>query len=83
MSRKKPLLANILEELKEYKRGVLLDKTVSIFYDENDSERVLKSAKLRDLNSSELRSYRVVHYYQKIFDPSIIEIYVEKENKDE
>ena len=87
MSRKKPLLSELLEELKEYKEGALLDKTISIFYDEDDySERVsIETTKLRALNSEEFKSYRVVWYYQLIFNPNAIEIYVEKikENKDE
>lgn len=79
MSRKKPLLSEVLEELKKYKEGILLDKTVSIFYDEDDSERVLlKSAVLSNLSSRNYQSYKVMHYYQKIFDPNVIEIYVEK-----
>ena len=82
MSRKIKLLSDVLEELKTYKEGVLLNKTISIFYDEDDSERVIKSAILSRLNPKEYKSYKVMHYYQKIFDPNIIEIYVEKENKD-
>ena len=80
MSRKTPLLSELLEELKEYKEGALLDKTISIFYDEDDySERVsIETTKLRDLNSEEFKSYKVMHYYQLIFNPEVIEIYVEK-----
>ena len=76
MSRKKPLLSNVLEELKEYKGGLLLDKTVSI-YNENDYSEVSMKL-LKDLNSEEYKAYKVIHYYQKIFNPQIIEIYVEK-----
>lgn len=85
MSRKIKLLSKVLEELKKYKEGALLDKTVSIYNNEDDYfEKVsIKTAKLRNLNSSEFKSYRVMHYYQLIFNPTIIEIYVEKENKDE
>ena len=86
MSRKKPVLSELLEELKELRHGVCLNKLITIFYDEDDySERVpIKTAKLRDLNSEEFKSYKVVHYYQLIFNPNVIEIYVEKikENKD-
>ena len=79
MSRKKPLLTNVLEELRVYKGGILLDKTVTIFVIEDDSERVIKSAKLKDIKPEEYKAYKVVHYYQLIFTPTIIEIYVEKE----
>lgn len=80
MSRKKPLLNNLIEELKTYKEGLLLDKTISIFNNGDDySERVaIKNAKLKNLNSAEFNSYRVTHYYQLIFNPEVIEIYVEK-----
>lgn len=78
--RKKPLLSDLLEELKTYKEGALLNKTVAIFNNEDDySERVaIKNAKLRNLNSEDFKSYKVVHYYQLIFTPEVIEIYVEK-----
>lgn len=78
--RKKPLLSDLLEELKTYKEGALLNKTVAIFNNEDDySERVaIKNAKLRNLNSEDFKSYRVMHYYQLIFNPEVIEIYVEK-----
>lgn len=95
MSRKTPLLSELLEELKELRHGVCLNKTISIFYndwslnpyDEDDySERVpIKTAKLRDLNSEKFKSYRVMWYDQLLFNPNIIEICVKKikENKDE
>ena len=76
MSRKKSLLSDVLEELKTYKRGILLDKRISIYNDE-DSE--IKSAMLSRLNPKEFSTYKVVHYYQKIFNPEVIEIYVIKE----
>ena len=31
MSKEKPLLSDFLEELKEFKKGTFLDKTISIF----------------------------------------------------
>ena len=95
MSRKKPLLSELLEELKELRHGVYLNKHIEIFYndwslnpdDEDDySERVpIKSAMLSKLNPKDYQSYRVIWYYQLIFNPNVIEICVEKikENKDE
>ena len=95
MSRKKPLLSDLLEELKELRHGVCLNKLITIFYDDrslnpNDkdgySERVpIKTAMLSKLNPKDYQSYRVVWYYQLIFNPNAIEIYVKKikENKDE
>ena len=60
MRQKKPLLSELLEELKENKEGVFLNKTISIFYndwslnpyDEDDySDRVpIKTAMLSTLN---------------------------------
>ena len=64
MNEENPLLSDFLEELKTYKEGALLDKTISIFYndwslnpyDEDDySERVgiegdvLKTLTLKNL----------------------------------
>ena len=74
--RKKPLLSNVLEELKEYKEGALLDKTILI-YDEDDNSEI-ETSELRSLSSEKFKSFKVIHYYQLIFNPSIIEIYVEK-----
>ena len=69
MNEENPLLSDFLEELKTYKEGAFLDKTISIFYNdwslnpdyEDDySERVsIETAKLRDLNSKKFKSYRV------------------------
>ena len=36
MNEEEPLLSDFLEELKAYKEGVFLDKTISIFYEEKD-----------------------------------------------
>ena len=76
MSRKIKLLDKVLEELKTYKKGLLLNKTVSIYNEDDYSEVSMKL--LKDLNSKEYKAYKVIHYYQKIFNPQIIEIYVEK-----
>lgn len=95
MSQKKPLLSKLLEELKEFRHGVCLNKHISIFYndwslnpnEEDDySERVsIKSATLRELNPEDYKSYRVMWYDRLMFNPNVIEICVEKikENKSE
>ena len=88
MSQEEPLLSDFLEELKVYKEGVFLDKTVSIFYNdwslnpdyEDDySERVsIETAKLRDLNSEKFKSYRVEWCDLSAYDPNFVEICVRK-----
>ena len=80
MGRKKKLLSKVLEELKGYKEGALLNKLITIIYADEDSERVLKSAKLRDLTlNSKCNTYKVLHYYQMIFNPDVIKIWVSEE----
>ena len=57
MSQEKPLLSDFLEELKTYKEGAFLDKTISIFYndwslnpyDEDDYSELLRGKEVRDL----------------------------------
>ena len=88
MSQEEPLLSDFLEELKEFKEGAFLDKTISIFYndwslnpyDEDDySERVsIETAKLRDLNSEKFKSYRVEWCDLSVCDPNFLEICVRK-----
>ena len=88
MSQEEPLLSDFLEDLKVYKEGVFLNKTVSIFYNdwslnpdyEDDySERVdIETAKLRDLNSKEYNSYRVVWWDLSAYNPNFVEICVKK-----
>lgn len=88
MNEKEPILSDFLEELKAYKEGVFLDKTISIFYNdwslnpdyEDDySERVsIETAKLRDLNSEEFKSYKVLGGYQNSLNPNFVEICVRK-----
>lgn len=88
MSQEKPLLSAFLEELKTFKEGALLDKTVSIFYNdwslnpdyEDDySERIgIKTTMLSKINPNEFQSYKVLWYDQYIFNPNIIEICVRK-----
>ena len=95
MSQKKPLLSELLEELKEFRHGVCLNKHIEIFYndwslnpnDEDDySERVgIKGDVLKNINSKEFQNYEVLWYDQPICEPNFIEICVEKikENKNE
>ena len=88
MSQEKPLLSAFLEELKTFKEGAFLDKTVSIFYNdwslnpdyEDDySERIgIKTTMLSKINPNEFQSYKVLWYDQYIFNPNIIEICVRK-----
>lgn len=83
-----PLLSDYLEELKTFKEGVFLDKTVSIFYNdwslnpdyEDDySERVhINTDKLKDIDTKKYKSYKVLDSYQSTFDPNFVEICVEK-----
>ena len=90
MSKEKPLLSDFLEELKVYKEGAFLDKTVSIFYNdwslnpdyEDDySERVfINMAKLKNLNPKEYKSYRVAWWDQNTYVPNFVDICVQ-ENK--
>ena len=92
MSQEKPLLSDFLEELKVYKEGAFLDKTVSIFYNdwslnpdgEDDySERVsIETAKLRDLNSEKFKSYRVEWWDLSAYNPNFVEIYVKRVNNE-
>lgn len=86
MNEEKPLLSDFLEELKVYKEGAFLDKTISIFYNdwslnpygEDDySERVtITTAKLKDLNSQEFKSYRVEWWDLSPYNPYFVEICV-------
>ena len=88
MNKEKPLLSDFLEELKVYKEGAFLDKTISIFYNdwslnpdyEDDySERVsIETAKLRDLNSEKFKLYRVEWCDLSVCDPNFVEICVRK-----
>ncbi len=82
------ILSDFLEELKVYKEGVFLDKTISIFYNdwslnpdyEDDySERVqVETAKLRDLNSEKFKSYQLVWWDQNSYNPNFVEICVKR-----
>ena len=92
MNKENPLLSDFLEELKAYKEGVFLNKTVSIFYNdwslnpdfEDDySERVfITMAKLKSLNPKEYKSYRVVWWDQSIYVPNFVEICVTRINNE-
>ena len=84
------ILSDFLEDLKVYNEGVFLNKTVSIFYNdwslnpdyEDDySERVdIETAKLRDLNSQEYKSYQLVWWDLSAYNPNFVEICVERNN---
>lgn len=83
-----PLLSDFLEELKDYKKGILLGHSVHIFYNdwslnpylEDDySERVsVIHAKLRNLNNTDYQNYRVLWWDQSIYVQFYIEICVKK-----
>ena len=88
MNKENQLLSDFLEELKTYKEGAFLDKTISIFYNdwslnpdfEDDySERVtLIDAKLKNLNPKEYQSYRVMWWDQSLLVPNFVDICVEE-----
>ncbi|WP_406021765.1 hypothetical protein [Succinivibrio sp.] len=88
MNKEKPLLSDFLEELKVYKKGVFLDKTISIFYNdwslnpdyEDDySERVIiNTAKLKDIDTKKYKSYKVLDSYQNSLNPNFVEICVKE-----
>ena len=90
MSQEKPLLSDFLEELKVYKEGAFLDKTISIFYndwslnpdlEDDDSEKVsIETAKLRDLNPKEYKSYRVSWWDQSVYVSNLVQICVQRIN---
>lgn len=90
MSKEKPLLSDFLEELKAYKEGAFLDKTISIFYNdwslnpyfEDDySERVfITMAKLKDIKPEEFKAYRVAWWDQSIYVSNFVEICVQRIN---
>ena len=90
MSKENPLLSDFLEELKTFKEGAFLDKTISIFYNdwslnpyfEDDySERVfITMAKLKNLNPKEYKAYTVMWWDQSIYVSNFVEICVQ-ENK--
>ena len=83
-----PLLSDFLEELKTYKEGVFLDKTISIFYtdwslnldyEDDYSERVyINTAKLKDIDTKKYKSYRVAWWDQSAYNPNFVEICVRK-----
>ena len=90
MNKENPLLSDFLEELKVYKEGAFLDRTISIFYndwllnpDGEDyySKRVtIAIAKLKNLNPKEYKSYRVEWWDQSVFISNFVDICVQ-ENK--
>ena len=89
MSQEKPLLSDFLEELKTYKEGSFLDKTISIFYtnwslnkdyEDDYSERVsIIIAKLKDIDTKEYESYQLVWWDLSAYNPNFVEICVKKE----
>ena len=88
MNEENPLLSDFLEELKVYKEGAFLDKTISIFYndwslnpydDDDYSERVqIKGDVLKNINSKEFQNYEVLWYDQSVYNPNFIEICVKE-----
>lgn len=92
MNKENPLLSDFLEELKAYKEGAFLDKTISIFYNdwslnpdyEDDySERVsIETAKLKDIDTKKYKLYKVLDSYQNTFDPNFVEICVKRINNE-
>ena len=75
MSRKKPSLSEVLEYLKLRHNGDCLNKTIKIFgTEDNESEVLLKSAKLRDFCAD--YQYKVTFWYQESFNPDVIDIWV-------
>ena len=92
MNEENPLLSDFLEELKVYKEGAFLDKTISIFYNdwslnpdfEDDySERVdILTIKLKDIKPKEYKAYTVMWWDQSIYVSNFVEICVKKKNRD-
>lgn len=92
MNEEEPLLSDFLEELKTYKEGAFLDKTISIFYNdwslnpdyEDDySERVdILTLKLKDIEPKEFKAYTVMWWDQSIYVSNFVEICVKKKNRD-
>ena len=88
MNEENPLLSDFLEELKKLNDGVFLDKTISIFYNdwslnpeyEDDySERVsIETAKLKYIDTTKFKSYRVLWCDQSPYNPNFVEICVEE-----
>lgn len=83
-----PILSDYLEELKTFKDGVFLDRTISIFlndwslnpdYEDDYSERVhINTAKLKDIDTKKHKSYKVLDSYQNTLNPNFVEICVRK-----
>lgn len=82
------ILSDFLEDLKVYKEGVFLSKTVSIFYNdwslnpdfEDDySERVsIETAKLKNIDTKKYESYQLVWWDLSAYNPNFVEICVER-----
>ena len=92
MNEEKPLLSDFLEELKTYKEGAFLDKTISIFYndwslnpyDEDDySERVnIINIKLKDIKPKDYKAYTVMWWDQSRFLSNFVDICVKRINNE-
>lgn len=89
MNEENPPLSDFLEELKTYKNGAFLDKTVSIFYNdwslnpdyEDDySERVsIETAKLKDIDPKKYKPHQVVWWWDlSMYVSNFVEICVNK-----
>ena len=92
MNEEEPLLSDFLEELKTYKEGAFLDKTISIFYNdwslnpyyEDDySERVdIITIRLKDIEPKEYKAYTVAWWDQSLLVSNFVDICVKKKNRD-
>lgn len=79
--RKGKLLLDFLEELKNYREGVLLNNTITIYCGDYSKRELITTAKLKDINIQDYQSYRAIFYDQCAYIPNYIEIYVRKITK--
>ena len=87
MNQEKPLLSDFLEKLKTFKEGAFLDKTISIFYNNwllnpDGEDDYSETAKLRDLNPKEYKSYRVTWWDQSVYVSNLVQIWVKRINNE-
>ena len=79
--RKGKLLLDFLEELKNYREGVLLNNTITIYCGDYSKRELITTAKLKDINIQDYQSYRAIFYDQSVYVPNYVEIYVRKIKK--